>query len=101
LTSFPHFETPLNELIELDLNLNSGIKTIPDDIGIKLPKLKILNLSFCGLTDFPSFELLELVKLDLSFIIDIRSIIPVSRSGKSISSGDIYSKLPKLEICIY
>uniref|UniRef100_A0A6C0IHQ7 L domain-like protein n=1 Tax=viral metagenome TaxID=1070528 RepID=A0A6C0IHQ7_9ZZZZ len=102
LTSFPHFKTPLNELTELNLKLNSDITTIPDDIGINLPKLQILDLSYCGLTDFPNFELNELLELDLSLNNIIRSTIPVNRFGKLISSdGIIYSKLPKLEKCLY
>ena len=97
MTSFPNFKSPLTELKELDLRKNSDITTtIPDDIRIKLPKLQILILEFCGLTAFPNFELPELTKLDLnSNNIDI-STIPVNRYGKLIDSGEIYPKLPKL-----
>ena len=75
LEKFPYFELPNEKIVVLNLT-NNYIKNIPDDIGIKLPKLRILDLSYCELETFPNFEppLTELIELDLSLNPDITTI---------------------------
>ena len=85
LRYFPYFESPNEKIVVLNLS-NNYIKNIPSDIGIKLPKLRILDLSYCELTTFPNFELHELLELNLNEN-DIKTI-----------PDDIGIKLPKLEV---